>query len=148
MNMNNNLADTVEIIGQRKLIGTMANNLDVADRARVDAEEQAFKDRMAIRDVQDELYKVKSELRNKTLQHAEVQARLKQDLKEKDAVILEWMHAHKAFHRLARQYRIELGIDEVQGQQNAFKMIIAIAEEQPEFQNTEYLAKAKARLKT
>jgi len=72
---------------------------------------------------------------------------LLQIIKEKDALILEWMHSNEAFKQLARQYGKKLGMTDDQRQTDFNEKIIDVSEEDPKFANTRIVEKTKANLK-
>lgn len=78
---------------------------------------------------------------------AEVSAKFQEQLAEKDALILEWMHSNEAFKQLARQYSKKAGVTDEQRQEDFDNTLVDIAEEDPRFANTEKGARAKDRLK-
>ena len=68
---------------------------------------------------------------------------LNKQIEEKDALILEWMHSNEAFKRLAKQYGKKLGVSEEQRVSDVFAEVESIAEEDPKFAATRFLAKAQ-----
>ena len=68
---------------------------------------------------------------------------LELELKEKDDLILEWMHHDEAFKRLARNYRKKLGKSAEEVQLDFENSVIEIAEENPKFNNTKLLNNVK-----
>jgi hypothetical protein len=71
---------------------------------------------------------------------------LLQIIKEKDALILEWMHSNEAFKRLARQYGKKLDVSDEQRQTDFDNNILDIAEEDPSLAHTKKVAGARTRL--
>ena len=70
---------------------------------------------------------------------------LKDDaLREKDALILEWMHSNEAFRQLARKYGNELGITDDQRTFDLNQKIIEVAESDAKFAITRIGERAKA----
>lgn len=64
-------------------------------------------------------------------------------LEMKEALLKEWMHSNEAFKRLARKYGKKLGVSDEQRQNDLDDEVIAVAEEKPEFANTNNLKAAK-----
>jgi hypothetical protein len=71
---------------------------------------------------------------------------LLQIIKEKDALILEWMHSNEAFKRLAKQYGKKLDISEEQQKEDRGNALLDAAEEDAKFANTDIGNKAKSHL--
>lgn len=63
-------------------------------------------------------------------------------LREKDVLIVEWMHSNEAFKQLARQYGKKLGVTDEQRQNDLDEKVIDVAEEDAKFANTK-LVQAK-----
>ena len=83
--------------------------------------------------------KMREELDKKTVQIAN----LKTALNERDALLLEWMHGNVAFKKLAQQYGKKLGITEQQQSLDVLEKVLDAAEEEPQFQVTKVVAKAR-----
>lgn len=64
-------------------------------------------------------------------------------LRDKEAILKEWMHSNEAFKRLARKYGKKLGVSDEQRYNDIDEEVIAVAEEKPEFSNTNLLKEAK-----
>jgi hypothetical protein len=120
------------------------------DRQRNEAERDAFKARTEIGAVQSELNLTKSKRVEDQLAHAREVAELKADttraIKEKDALILEWMHSNEAFKKLARQYGKKLGVTDEQRQQDFDQAVVDVSVENPKYAKTEIVELKKKRL--
>jgi len=72
---------------------------------------------------------------------------LLQIIKEKDALILEWMHSNEAFKQLARQYGKKLDITDEQQTDDYRNIVVDVSEENPKFAATELVDRVKKNLK-
>ena len=70
----------------------------------------------------------------------------KNQIEEKDAMILEWMHSNEAFKRLAKQYGKKLGVSDEQRQIDLYEHAVDAAAEDPKFNGTQNHLKASERL--
>ena len=62
---------------------------------------------------------------------------LKDDaLRERDALILDWMHSNEAFKRLAREYGSKINVSDAQRKNDFAKAVVDIAEEDSRFANS------------
>lgn len=61
----------------------------------------------------------------------------------KEELLKEWMHSNEAFKRLARKYGKKVGVSDEQRQNDLDDQIIEVAEEKPEFANTNTLKASK-----
>ena len=145
-----NLGDTVDIIAKNRLIGNMIDGLDQAERQRIEAEQDAFKARSDIGAVQSELNVKREELTQANIKHsidvAKIEDQCSKALKEKDALILEWMHSNEAFKKLARQYGKKLGVTDDQRQQDFDQAVVDVSVENPKYGKTEIVELKKKRL--
>jgi hypothetical protein len=148
--MINNLGDTVDIIAKTRLIGQLNVDLGEAERQRINAENEAFHARTGIDAVQSELNIKKEELTTATIRHSIEMAKMEEKclsaLKEKDALILEWMHSNEAFKKLARQYGKRLEISDEQRQQDFDQAVVDVSVENPKYAKTEIVELKKKRL--
>jgi hypothetical protein len=71
---------------------------------------------------------------------------LLQIIKEKDALILEWMHSNEAFKRLARQYGKKLDVTDEQQTDDYRHTVVDVSEENPKFAKTELVDRVKRNL--
>ena len=128
----------------------MNTEIEEYDRQRNEAERDAFKARTEIGAVQSELNLTKSKRVEDQLAHAREVAELKADttraIKEKDALILEWMHSNEAFKKLARQYGKKLGVTDEQRQQDFDQAVVDVSVENPKYAKTEIVELKKKRL--
>lgn len=65
---------------------------------------------------------------------------------ERDSLILEWMQSNEAFKRLSREYGKKAGISDEQRRNDLDNHLLDIAEEDPDFTNTQRTQGAKKRL--
>lgn len=142
------------------LLGIMDNNIktaglaldesrsaaDVAKNrvsvARSETETEAYKRRAA----EDELVRAKRETgdaRASERKQIEKNRQLTEALSQKEELMKEWMHSNEAFKRLARKYGKKLGVSDEQRQNDLDDCVLEVAEEKPEFANTNNLKAAK-----
>jgi hypothetical protein len=73
----------------------------------------------------------------------EVIKKLREELAEKEASILEWMHTNESFKRQAKRYAKDLGIPDEKRIKELQEIIIDLAEEDSSFKSTRVLVKAR-----
>ena len=61
---------------------------------------------------------------------------LREQLKEKDALILEWMHSNDAFKQLARQYGMKLGVTDEQRREDFQDKVLDLADDDPSYKTS------------
>lgn len=75
------------------------------------------------------------------------QLRLKDEaLREKDVLIMEWMHSNEAFKKLTRQYGKKLGVSDDERKEDFANAVVDLAEEDPKFSQTKMAESKRAQL--
>ena len=69
-----------------------------------------------------------------------------QALREKNDLIMEWMHSNEAFKTLARQYGQKLGVTDDERKEDFANAVVDLAEEDPKFANTKMAESKRAQL--